>query len=213
MHSYQRDFIEFAISQNVLRFGNFKLKSGRHSPYFFNVGLFNTGKAVAQLGRFYAEAIQHSEIDFDVLFGPAYKGIPIVTASAIALAEHHHRHIPYCFNRKEEKDHGEGGVIIGAHLTGKVLLVDDVISAGIAIRESVQIIQNSGAQLAGVMIALDRQERGQNQLSAIKEVEQMYDIQVANIIHLDNILNYLEQQPDKQDILVAIQDYRKTYGA
>jgi orotate phosphoribosyltransferase len=212
MHSYQRDFIEFSISQDVLRFGNFTLKSGRQSPYFFNVGLFNTGQAVAQLGRFYAEAIQHSGIEFDVLFGPAYKGIPIVTAAAISLAEHHHRHIPYCFNRKEVKDHGEGGIIVGAHLKGKVLLVDDVISAGTAIRESMQLIQSSGAQLAGVMIALNRQERGQTQFSAIEEVEQMHNIQVTSIINLDNLISYLAQQPDKKDILVSIQDYRKKYG-
>jgi orotate phosphoribosyltransferase len=212
MHPYQRDFLEFAIAQNVLRFGNFTLKSGRQSPYFFNIGLFNTGKALAQLGRFYAKTIQRSGIDFNVLFGPAYKGIPIATSAAIALADHYHRHIPYCFNRKEVKDHGEGGAIVGAALTGRILLVDDVISAGTAIREAVQIIEEAGAQLVGVVIALNRQERGQTELSAIDEVEQTYGIRVASIVNLDNLISYLEQQPDKQETLAAIQDYQKKYG-
>jgi len=182
MYDYQREFLEFAIAENVLRFGNFTLKSGRQSPYFFNVGLFNTGQALSQLGRFYARAIQRSGIDFDVLFGPAYKGIPLVTAAAIALADHHHRHIPYCFNRKEVKDHGEGGNIVGAPLTGKALIIDDVISAGTAIREAVQIIQAEGAQLAGVIVALNRQEKGKTALSAIEEVKQTYGVPVINIL-------------------------------
>ncbi len=212
MHAYQREFLEFAIAENVLRFGNFTLKSGRQSPYFFNVGLFNTGQALAQLGRFYAIAIQRSGIDFNVLFGPAYKGIPLATAAAIALADHHHRHIPYCFNRKEVKDHGEGGNIVGAPLTGKALIIDDVISAGTAIREAVQIIQTEGAQLAGVIVALNRQEKGQTELSAIEEVKQTYGVPVINIVSLDDLVSYLEQQPDKQEILTAIQAYREQYG-
>ncbi len=212
MHAYQREFLEFAIAENVLRFGNFTLKSGRQSPYFFNVGLFNTGQALSQLGRFYAIAIQRSGIDFNVLFGPAYKGIPLATAAAIALAEHHHRHIPYCFNRKEVKDHGEGGNIVGAPLTGKALIIDDVISAGTAIREAVQIIQAEGAQLAGVIVALNRQEKGKTALSAIEEVKQTYGVPVINIVSLDDLVSYLEQQPDKQEILTAIQAYREQYG-
>ncbi|HAI69943.1 MAG TPA: orotate phosphoribosyltransferase [Gammaproteobacteria bacterium] len=212
MHAYQREFLELAIAENVLRFGNFTLKSGRQSPYFFNAGLFNTGQAIAQLGRFYAIAIQRSEIDFNVLFGPAYKGIPLATAAAIALADHHHRHIPYCFNRKEVKDHGEGGNIVGAPLTGKALIIDDVISAGTAIREAVQIIQTEGAQLAGVIVALNRQEKGQTELSAIEEVKQTYGVPVINIVSLDDLVSYLEQQADKQEILTAIQAYREQYG-
>jgi orotate phosphoribosyltransferase len=212
MHAYQQEFLEFAIAENVLRFGNFTLKSGRQSPYFFNVGLFNTGQALAQLGRFYAIAIQRSGIDFNVLFGPAYKGIPLATAAAIALADHHHRHIPYCFNRKEVKDHGEGGNIVGAPLTGKALIIDDVISAGTAIREAVQIIQTEGAQLAGVIVALNRQEKGQTELSAIEEVKQTYGVPVINIVSLDDLVSYLEQQADKQEILTAIQAYREQYG-
>ncbi|RKZ47983.1 MAG: orotate phosphoribosyltransferase [Candidatus Parabeggiatoa sp. nov. 3] len=212
MYDYQREFLEFAIAENVLRFGNFTLKSGRQSPYFFNVGLFNTGQALSQLGRFYARAIQRSGIDFDVLFGPAYKGIPLVTAAAIALADHHHRHIPYCFNRKEVKDHGEGGNIVGAPLTGKALIIDDVISAGTAIREAVQIIQAEGAQLAGVIVALNRQEKGKTALSAIEEVKQTYGVPVINIVSLDDLVSYLEQQPDKQETLTAIQAYREQYG-
>ncbi len=212
MYDYQREFLEFAIAENVLRFGNFTLKSGRQSPYFFNVGLFNTGQALSQLGRFYAIAIQRSGIDFNVLFGPAYKGIPLATAAAIALAEHHHRHIPYCFNRKEVKDHGEGGNIVGAPLTGKALIIDDVISAGTAIREAVQIIQAEGAQLAGVIVALNRQEKGKTALSAIEEVKQTYGVPVINIVSLDDLVSYLEQQPDKQETLTAIQAYREQYG-
>jgi orotate phosphoribosyltransferase len=212
MYSYQREFLEFAIAKNVLRFGNFTLKSGRQSPYFFNIGLFNTGQALAQVGRFYAQAIQQSKIHFEVLFGPAYKGIPLVTATAIALAEHHQRHIPYCFNRKEIKDHGEGGLIVGAPLRGQVLLIDDVVSAGTAIREAAQIIKNEGAQLTCIVIALNRQERGQTDLSALEEVEQTYGVKVISIVSLDNLIDYLEEQPDKQNIVTAIQDYRQQYG-
>jgi len=212
MLPYQREFLEFAIAENVLRFGNFTLKSGRQSPYFFNIGLFNTGKALAQLGRFYAKAIQSSGIKFNVLFGPAYKGIPIVTATAIALADHYQCHIPYCFNRKEIKDHGEGGAIVGAPLKGKVLLVDDVISAGTAIGEAAQIIEGSGAQLVGVVIALNRQECGQTELSAIEEAEKKYGIRVISIVSLEDLIGYLEQQPDRSETLAAIEGYRDKYG-
>jgi orotate phosphoribosyltransferase len=208
MLSYQRDFLEFALAQNVLRFGNFTLKSGRQSPYFFNAGLFNTGSALAQLGRFYAAAIQESGIDFDMLFGPAYKGIPLVTATAIALSVQHQRDVPYCFNRKEVKDHGEGGVIVGTALAGRVLLIDDVISAGTAIREAVQLIEAAGAQLAGVVIALNRQERGQSALSAVEEVEQRYGIPVVSIINLDHLISYLELKPEQQETLEAIRSYQ-----
>jgi orotate phosphoribosyltransferase len=212
MYPYQREFLEFAIAENVLRFGNFTLKSGRQSPYFFNIGLFNTGQALSHLGRFYAMAIQHSGIDFNVLFGPAYKGIPLVTAAAIALADHHHRHIPYCFNRKEFKDHGEGGNIVGAPLTGKALIIDDVISAGTAIREAVEIIQTEGAELAGIVIALNRQEKGKTTLSAIEEVKQTYGVPVINIVSLDDLVTYLQDKPEQQENLVAIQTYREQYG-
>jgi orotate phosphoribosyltransferase len=204
MQPYQQEFLEFAIAQNVLRFGKFTLKSGRQSPYFFNAGLFNTGKALAKLGRFYASAIQASGIDFDLLFGPAYKGIPLVATTAIALAEQHQRDLPYAFNRKEIKDHGEGGNIVGAALAGRILLIDDVISAGTAIREAVEIIQAAGATLAGVVIALNRQERGKTELSAIQEIEQHYNIPVISIVSLEDLITYLELKSDKQKLLSAI---------
>lgn len=212
MYPYQHDFLKFAIAKQVLRFGNFTLKSGRQSPYFFNAGLFNTGRALAQLGRYYAEAIQQSGLAFEMLFGPAYKGIPLVATTAIALADYHQRDVPYAFNRKEVKDHGEGGAIVGAPLVGRVLLIDDVISAGTAIRESVQIIQDAGAQLAGVVIALNRQERGQGERSAIAEVEQTYGIEVVSIVSLGDLISYLAQQPDTAEILVSVQRYRQEYG-
>ncbi len=210
MRDYQQQFIEFAITNQVLRFGNFTLKSGRQSPYFFNAGLFNTGQILAQLGRFYAAAIVDSGLQFDRLFGPAYKGIPLVTTTAIALADRHQRDVPYCFNRKEIKDHGEGGQIVGANLQGRVLLVDDVISAGTAIREAMTIIQAHGAELAGVVIALDRQERGQGQLSAIQEVAKICP--VISIIQLNHLISYLTQHVEQIEILQAIQAYRDQYG-
>ncbi len=213
MKTYQHDFLALAIAHQVLRFGPFTLKSGRISPYFFNAGLFNTGRALAELGRFYAQAIQAAGVDFDMLFGPAYKGIPLVATTTIALAEQNGRDLPYGFNRKEVKDHGEGGMIVGAPLAGKVLLIDDVISAGTAIRESVQIIQRAKAQLAGVVIALNRQERGQGELSAITEVEHLYGIQVISIVTLDDLINYLALQPNQRECLESIQRYRQEYGA
>ena len=212
MQAYQREFIRFAIERRVLRFGEFTLKSGRTSPYFFNAGLFDSGAALAQLGRFYAAAVSDSGIDFDVIFGPAYKGIPLAAATAISLAEHHQRDLPWCFNRKEAKDHGEGGTLVGAPLNGRVLIVDDVITAGTAIREVMQIIQAQGAQAAGVLIALNRQERGQGQLSAIQEVEQDYGMPVVSIVSLTQVLEFLGQDEQLKRHLPAVQAYRDQYG-
>lgn len=212
MKAFQHQFIEFAISRQVLKFGSFTLKSGRTSPYFFNAGLFNTGGDLAKLGRFYAAALQDSGIDFDVLFGPAYKGIPIATTTAVALAEHHQRDVPYCFNRKEAKTHGEGGTLVGSPLKGNIMLVDDVITAGTAIRESMQIIQAQGATLAGVLIALDRQERGQGELSAIQEVERDFGTKVVSIIGLNDLINYLQHKPELAEHLAAVTAYRAEYG-
>lgn len=212
MQTYQREFIRFAIERGVLRFGEFTLKSGRTSPYFFNAGLFNTGSALAQLGRFYAEAVIDSGIDFDVIFGPAYKGIPLAAATAISLAEHHQRDLPWCFNRKEAKDHGEGGTLVGAPLAGRVLIVDDVITAGTAIREVMQIVQAQGAQAAGVLIALNRQERGKGQLSAIQEVEHDYGMPVVSIVSLAQVLDYLAQDEQLKKHLPHVAAYRDQYG-
>ena len=212
MQQYQREFLDFAIASEVLRFGEFTLKSGRVSPYFFNAGLFNTGGALAKLGRFYADAIVNAGIEFDTLFGPAYKGIPLASATAVALADHHGRDVPYCFNRKEAKAHGEGGNIVGAPLQGRVLIIDDVITAGTAVRESMDIIQAANARPAGVLIALDRQERGSGELSAIQEVEQQYNIPVTSIASLDDLLEYLGDHPDQAKSLEAMQEYRGRYG-
>ncbi|MBO2673402.1 orotate phosphoribosyltransferase [Shewanella algae] len=212
MKAYQREFIEFALERQVLRFGEFTLKSGRKSPYFFNAGLFNTGRDLARLGRFYAAALVDAGIDYDLLFGPAYKGIPIATTTAVALAEHHDLDIPYCFNRKEKKDHGEGGNLVGSELKGKVMLVDDVITAGTAIRESMEIIQANGATLAGVLIALDRQEKGKGELSAIQEVERDFGCQIVAIIKLADLIAYLAEKPGMEQELVAVSAYREQYG-
>jgi orotate phosphoribosyltransferase len=212
MHDYQKEFLDFAIDVGVLRFGEFTLKSGRLSPYFFNSGLFNTGASLARLGRYYAQAVMDSSIDFDMIYGPAYKGIPLASSLAIALADHHQRDLPYCFNRKETKDHGEGGNIVGAELNGRVLIIDDVISAGTSVRESVDIIQAAGATPAGVVIALDRQERGKGDTSAIQEVERDYNLAVANIVCLDNLVEYLQTEKDETHHLNAIQKYRERYG-
>ena len=212
MKPYQRQFIEFALNKQVLKFGEFTLKSGRTSPYFFNAGLFNTGRDLALLGRFYAAALMDSGIDFDLLFGPAYKGIPIATTTAVALAEHHERDVPYCFNRKEAKDHGEGGNLVGSTLQGRVMLVDDVITAGTAIRESMEIIAANSATLAGVLISLDRQERGRGEISAIQEVERDYHCKVISIITLKDLIAYLEEKPEMAANLAAVQKYRDEYG-
>ncbi|CNF12449.1 orotate phosphoribosyltransferase [Yersinia nurmii] len=212
MKAYQRDFIEFALNKQVLKFGEFTLKSGRISPYFFNAGLFNTGLDLALLGRFYAAALMDCGVEFDLLFGPAYKGIPIATTTAVALAEHHQRDVPYCFNRKEAKDHGEGGSLVGSPLQGRVMLVDDVITAGTAIRESMEIIGAHGASLAGVMISLDRQERGRGEISAIQEVERDYHCKVISIVTLNDLITYLEEKPEMADHLAAVRVYRENYG-
>jgi orotate phosphoribosyltransferase len=212
MKQYQTDFIDFAISAGVLRFGEFTLKSGRVSPYFFNAGLFNTGEHLARLGRSYAQAITDSNTRFDVLFGPAYKGIPLAAAASIALADHHRHNVPWCFNRKEAKDHGEGGNLVGAGLSGRVLVIDDVITAGTAIRESVEIIQAAGATLAGVVIALDRQERGNDKRSAIQEVEESLGISVTSIVTLANVLEYLQDRKGHDKEVARIQAYREEYG-
>ena len=213
MQAYQRDFIRFAIDRGVLRFGEFTLKSGRTSPYFFNAGLFNSGSALAQLGRFYAAAIVESGISFDVLFGPAYKGIPLAATTAVALAEHHGQDLPWCFNRKEAKAHGEGGSLVGAPLNGDVLIIDDVITAGTAIREVMQIIASQeGAKAAGVLIALNRQERGNGELSAIQEVERDFGIPVVSIVSLNQVLQFLEDDPQLKQHLPAVRAYREQFG-
>lgn len=216
MQDYQRDFIEFALHKQVLKFGQFTLKSGRTSPYFFNAGLFNTGGDLAKLGQYYAQALLRSKIEYDVLFGPAYKGIPIATTTAVALADKHGVDKPYCFNRKEAKAHGEGGNLVGSPLQGRIMLVDDVITAGTAIRESMQLIQANEAELAGVLIALDRQEKGQGELSAIQEVERDFNTKVVSIICLSDLVEYLqgvvERQPEMAQHLANIQQYRVDYG-
>ncbi len=212
MQDYQYEFIEFAIAHDVLCFGEFTLKSGRVSPYFFNSGLFNDGESLWQLGKFYARAIHDSGQDFDMLFGPAYKGIPLASTVAIAFCQDYKRAIPYCFNRKEEKNHGEGGLTIGAPLTGQVLIVDDVISAGTSVNFSVKIIHKTGAIPAGVAIALDRQEQGQEKLSAVQEVELRHGIKVISIITLDDIVKFIEEQTGMSDDLARISQYREEYG-
>lgn len=212
MQGYKHDFIEFCLSRDVLKFGDFTLKSGRQSPYFFNAGLFNTGRDLAKLGEYYAQAIHASGIAFDVLFGPAYKGIPIATTVAVALANQFDLDKPCCFNRKEAKDHGEGGNLIGSGLFGKILLVDDVITAGTAIRESMEIINANHAQLAGVLIALNRKEKGKGELSAIQEVERDYHCQVFSIIDFDDLLHYLEQSEQYAPFLPKMHAYRQQYG-
>nr|WP_262489139.1 orotate phosphoribosyltransferase [Halomonas sp. ANAO-440] len=219
MQAYQRHFIEFAIEQGVLKFGEFTLKSGRVSPYFFNAGLFRSGRALARLGRFYASAIQASQLPVDVLFGPAYKGIPLAATTAVALADHHDRDLPFAFNRKEVKAHGEGGNIVGAELAGRILIIDDVITAGTAIREVMALIEAAGAQAVGVVIALDRQECGADEgagkhQSAIQEVEARYGMPVISIVTLDMVLAYLEEQGGEafSGHAEAIRDYRARYG-
>lgn len=212
MQDYQREFIEFAIEQNVLRFGEFTLKSGRTSPYFFNAGLFNTGTALAKLGRFYAQTIKDSGIEYDVLLGPAYKGIPLAATTAVALSDQHGDDVPYVFNRKEAKTHGEGGNLVGAPLEGGVMIIDDVITAGTAIREVMEIIEQAGAKPAGVVIALNRQEKGKAELSAIQEVERDYGMPVASIVSLNDLIEYLSEKGGMDEELAAIRKYREDYG-
>lgn len=210
MLDYQKEFIAYALDCGVLKFGNFQLKSGRSSPYFFNTGLFDTGIKLEKLGQFYAQALIQSGIKPDILYGPAYKGIPLVCATSIAYARLTSEDIPFAFNRKEAKDHGEGGLVVGSTLQGKVIIVDDVITAGTSVRESVEIINNAHAQPAGVLIALDRQEKGQNTISAIEEVKLNYKMPVIPIITLTNIIDFLAN--DKSNLLDAIKEYQRLYG-
>jgi orotate phosphoribosyltransferase len=212
MKTYKVEFIDNAINSGALKFGQFELKSGRTSPHFFNAGEFYTGSALAALGRCYASSIVESGIEFDVLFGPAYKGITLAAATSVALAEHHGIDVPYCFNRKEAKAHGEGGTLVGAPLEGKVLIIDDVITAGTAIREVMSIVEQVGAKAAGVVIGLDRKERGKTEKSAIQEVEQEFKIPVASIIDIDDILQYLKAKPEHNDLVAEIDKYRQDYG-
>ena len=211
MEQYQKDFVDYTLETGVLKFGEFTLKSGRVSPYFFNAGLFNTGSHLSELGKFYAQAIEASDLKFDVLFGPAYKGIPLASAASIALNDSFNRNIPYSFNRKEAKDHGEGGSIVGHPLEGDILIIDDVITAGTAIHEAQEIIQSSGATAKGVIVALDRQEKGKGELSAIQEVEKVFGIRVLSIISLTHIIDYLKSNNDSK-ILTQIESYRSQYG-
>lgn len=214
MKHYQKQFLDFVTEANILRFGEFTLKSGRQSPYFFNAGLFNSGTTLAQAGRSYAAAITDSELDYDVLFGPAYKGIPLVASTAIAMSQDFGITKPFCFNRKEAKDHGEGGSIVGAELKGRILIIDDVITAGTAIREVMDLINTAGAEAVGVVVALDRQEKGRGELSAIQEIESDYEIPVLSIINLQQIMAYLQEQEDSnlQKYLEPMQAYQKNYG-
>ena len=217
MHPHQRSFIELALARSALRFGRFTLKSGRESPYFFNAGLFNDGEALAVLGKCYAAALQASAVHFDMLFGPAYKGIPLVAATAMALAEHHGRNVPWAFNRKEAKDHGEGGNIVGRALAGKVVIVDDVITAGTAIRESVELIRRAGAEPVAVLLALDRQERGQGTRSAVQEMEAEFGLRCVSLLTLEDLIEVLAQPAAGSaalpvEHLQALRDYRSQYG-
>ncbi|MCG6891191.1 MAG: orotate phosphoribosyltransferase [Gammaproteobacteria bacterium] len=210
MLAYQTRFVDYCLQRGALRFGEFKLKSGRVSPYFFNAGIFNRGADLAALAAFYADAIEHSAIEFDLLFGPAYKGIPLAAITASALFQLHQRDVPYAFNRKEAKDHGEGGTIVGAEISGRVMIIDDVITAGTAIREAITLIESHGARVTAVTIALDRQEKGQGQLSAIQELEQ-HGISVVSIIKLEHVLEYLEVSGDHA-YRESIEAYRSRYG-
>jgi orotate phosphoribosyltransferase len=212
MQPYQHDFIDFILSTDALRFGQFTLKSGRTSPYFFNAGLFNTGNRLAKLGQYYAQTIAHSGVAFDMLFGPAYKGIPLVSAAAVALSEHHHQDWPYAFNRKEAKDHGEGGTIVGSPLQNRVLIIDDVITAGTAIRESIDIIKAQGAVPAGVVIALDRMEKGTGEKSSVQEVQDSFGIPVIPIVTMGHLIRHIAEHPLLQTHLAAMNDYRQQHG-
>ncbi|MDE0732241.1 MAG: orotate phosphoribosyltransferase [Gammaproteobacteria bacterium] len=214
MQDFRSKFLEFVIDNEILKFGQFTLKSGRTSPYFFNAGLFNTGEKLSFLARCYAKAIASSGLTFEVLFGPAYKGIPLVSATAMALASEHGINKPYCFNRKEAKDHGEGGTVVGAKLFGNALIIDDVITAGTAIREAADIIAANGAKLCGIAVAMDRQEKGTGELSAIQEIEQNYQIKIVSIITLKNIIDYLIESNNEslQQHLIEVSAYREQFG-
>lgn len=212
MHDYQRQFIEFALQQKALRFGEYTLKSGRVSPYFFNFGQFNSGLVLAELARYYAQALIASGIEFDVLFGPAYKGIPLVAATAIALSELTQRDIPYCFNRKVAKDHGEGGLFVGAPLKGRVLVVDDVITAGTTFRNMVQLFADQPVQMVGVLTALDRGERANGDVTATQELHNEFNIPFQSIAHIDHVIQYVSEQPNMASELARMRDYRTEYG-
>jgi len=213
MQDYQRDFLRFAVDTGVLRFGQFTLKSGRRSPYFFNAGAFSTGLGLARLGRFYAAALTRSGLPVDMLFGPAYKGIPLAACTAIALAEHHGRDLPFAFNRKEAKDHGEGGSLVGSPLQGRVLIVDDVITAGTSVRESVALIRDAGATPVGVLIALDRRERGNTNVSATAEISAELGLATVSIVTLDDLVDFLDSQDGDASAHAALAEYRRRYGA
>ncbi len=213
MEQYKKEFIEFAIEKQVLRFGKFTLKSGRISPYFFDSGLFNDGKSLVELGKYYAVAVHHAALKFDMIYGPAYKGIPLASAVAIAFWQQYSTNYPFCFNRKEVKDHGEGGLTFGAKINGRVLIIDDVISAGTSIRESIDIISARHSNAVAAVVAVDREERGDGLKSAIWEVEQRHNIRVISIISLDNIITYLASHAKMSRYLAAIHDYKQTYGA
>lgn len=212
LKDYQKEFIQLAIDKNVLKFGEFTLKSGRTSPYFFNAGLFNDGASLAKLGLYYARTLIDAGLDCDMLFGPAYKGIPIATATAAYLATNHDRNVPVAFNRKEAKTHGEGGTLIGAPLAGQVVIVDDVITAGTAIREVLSIIEATDAKPSGVVVALDRQERGQGELSAIQELEKEFDLPVASIVNLEQVLAYIAEDSELARFTESVSAYRDRYG-
>ena len=212
MRAYQKEFIDLALELGVLKFGEFKLKSGRMSPYFFNAGLFNTGYAAAKLGRYYASAIAESKVEFDMLFGPAYKGIPLAALAASALAEHHDIDVPYCFNRKEAKAHGEGGDIVGGPLEGRIMIIDDVITAGTAVREAYQAIAKTGAEIAGLVISLDREERGQGNMSAVQEIKASLGIPVISIVSINELIEAIEESPEYEQWLEPVVNYRRQYG-
>ncbi len=213
LQPYQEEFIAFALEAEVLRFGEFTLKSGRLSPYFFNAGLFNSGQKLLRLGRFYAAALANSELDYDMLFGPAYKGIPLVSTTVNALAEQQNRDVPYSYDRKEAKDHGEGGLLVGAPLQGNVIVIDDVISSGLSMRHSAKLIAEAGASLAALCIALDRQEMGQQGNSAVKEIEQDFGVPVISIINLAQLVSYLSGKPEFANQLKKLEDYQTQYGS
>lgn len=212
MKQFTKEFLDLSIDLGILKFGEFKLKSGRLSPYFFNAGLFNTGEALAKLGKYYAQAIVDSGVEFDMLYGPAYKGITLAAATVISLANDHGLNVPYAYNRKEAKDHGEGGVIVGAPISGKALIIDDVISAGTSVRESVEIIQDNGGEVAGVVIALDRQERGESASSAVQEVERSYATKVISIAKLEQLVDYLGEVDFGEEVISAVKKYREKYA-
>ena len=212
MHTDKKKFIEFCLFNEIIQLGNFTLKSGRNSPYFFNAGLFNTGKKINHLSEFYANAIIHASLTFDILFGPAYKGIPLVVSTAMTLACQTNASIPFCFNRKIAKDHGEGGLLIGAPLKGQVLLIDDVITAGTAIHESMNMIRTHGANLANIIIAFDRQEKGKTEKSAVQEIEETYQVRVCSIIQFNDLIEYVKENKTYQSFINSLETYRQQYG-